>query len=169
MATTTLRITVIIVVLLALVCVQAAILTGQPVLTTLQPATQPAGDLPSNTGSANGGIITVANAGGSASGAAIERGKALFTKFQPAAGAACAACHLANSEKRLVGPGLLNVGLRAESRVPDLSAAGYLRQSILQPGVYLVEGYADIMPKSFAKAFTDAQLDDLIAYLSSLR
>src|SRR5262249_52101262 len=64
-------------------------------------------------------------------------GKVLFNTFQPAAGIACATCHRADSELRLVGPGLLNVGIRAQRRVSGLSAVAYLRQSIVQPSAYV--------------------------------
>src|SRR5258708_25784585 len=39
-------------------------------------------------------------------------GQQLFNAFQPAAGIACSTCHRVDSEERLVGPGLLNVGIR---------------------------------------------------------
>jgi mono/diheme cytochrome c family protein len=96
-------------------------------------------------------------------------GKQLFNMFQPAAGIACATCHRVDSEQRLVGPGLLNVGRRAESRVQGLSAVAYLRQSIVSPSAYVVLGYTDLMPKNWGQVFSDKQIDDLIAYLLTLK
>ncbi len=95
-------------------------------------------------------------------------GKRQFNTFQPDAGIACSTCHRVDSEERLVGPGLLNVGIRAATRVKGKSAVAYLHDSIVNPSVYVVEGYADIMPKTWGKVFTEAQIDDIISYLLTL-
>jgi cytochrome c2 len=96
------------------------------------------------------------------------KGKQLFNAFQPAAGIACITCHRVDSEERLVGPGLLDVGHRVERRMPDMSTVEYLHQSIVNPSAYVVEGYADLMPKNWGNIFSEAQIDDLIAYLLTL-
>jgi mono/diheme cytochrome c family protein len=98
-----------------------------------------------------------------------SNGKQLFNTFQPAAGMACATCHRVDSEERLVGPGLLNVGKRAQTRIPGMSAIEYLHQSIVRPSAYIVEGYSDLMPKNWGQVFSKAQIDDLIAYLLTLK
>jgi cytochrome c2 len=96
-------------------------------------------------------------------------GKQLFNTFQPAAGIACATCHRVDSEERLIGPGLLNVGSRAQTRVAGLSAVEYLHQSIVSPSAYVVEGYADLMPKNWRQVLSENQIGDLIAYLLTLK
>ncbi|MBI5667218.1 MAG: cytochrome c [Chloroflexi bacterium] len=95
-------------------------------------------------------------------------GERLFTTVHPVAGAACSTCHRADSEQRLVGPGLLNIGARAAQRVPGESALDYIRTSIVKPSAYVVDGYPDIMPKNWGKVFSDDELNDLIAYLLTL-
>ncbi len=97
------------------------------------------------------------------------KGKQLFNTFQPAAGIACSTCHRVDSAERLVGPGLLNVGIRAATRVKGQGAVVYLHDSIVNPSEYVVEGYADIMPKTWGKVFTEAQIDDIISYLLTLK
>jgi nitric oxide reductase subunit C len=54
--------------------------------------------------------------------------------------------------------------------------AGYLRESIVDPNAYLVPGAAyrqadgqSVMPKDFGQTLTPADLDDLIAFLLTLR
>lgn len=96
------------------------------------------------------------------------RGAQLFSTFNPLAATTCSACHRADSDDRLIGPGLLNVATRAASRVPGLSAADYIRQSILDPAAYVVEDYLNIMPKTWGDALTDQDVDDLVAYLTIL-
>lgn len=98
-----------------------------------------------------------------------KNGERLFQMFQPAAGISCAACHRVDSEERLVGPGLLNVSIHAAGRIPGKSAEQYLRESILDPSAYVVDGYQDLMPKTWSKVFTPQQIDDLVAYLMALR
>lgn len=96
-------------------------------------------------------------------------GQVLFETFMAQANFACNTCHLVDSEAQLIGPGLQNVSVRGETRVAGLSAVEYIRQSIMEPSAYVVEGYPDmLMPQVYASIFTDAQIDDLVAYLMSL-
>lgn len=98
-----------------------------------------------------------------------ENGELLFNTFQAAAGFACATCHLPDSEVQLIGPGLLNVGQRAETRVAEQDAETYLRTSIVTPSAYVVEGFPDnLMPQNWGQIYSDSQINDLIAYLMTL-
>ena len=50
-----------------------------------------------------------------------------------------------------------------------MSAEEYLRQSILDPNAYIVEGFEpDMAPPNFAEILSDEQVDDLIAFLMTL-
>ena len=95
-------------------------------------------------------------------------GEPLFTAFQPSAGIACSTCHKVDSEQRLVGPGLLHIAERARTRSTTQTAADYIRTSIVDPSALVVDGYADIMPKNWGQIFSEAELNDLIAYLMTL-
>ena len=95
-------------------------------------------------------------------------GDRLFHTFQPAAGMACMTCHRTDSDERLVGPGLKDVAIRAQTRVAGLTVSQYLHTSIFNPSAYVVDDYPDLMPKNWGRVFTSAQLDDLVAYLISL-
>jgi len=97
----------------------------------------------------------------------------------------CASCH--DISRPWPGgdicPNLGNIATEAARivRLPDYTgrardAAGYIRESILEPNAYLVPGpnyrQADgqsVMPKDFGKTLTPAQLDDLVAFLLTVR
>lgn len=94
---------------------------------------------------------------------AVKRGKRLYVTML------CATCHSANGT-RLIGPTHLNL-LGREETLTDGSKIivdeAYLRESILDPQKQIVKDYPPIMPPLKDK-ITEAQLDDLIAYLKFL-
>ena len=99
----------------------------------------------------------------------VERGAALFVEMQPEAGFACAGCHFTESEDRLIGPGLLNVGARADGAVEGQSAVEYLFNAIVNPSDFVVEGYdAGIEPPTYAQILSQEDIYDIIAYLLTL-
>lgn len=80
----------------------------------------------------------------------------------------CQACHNVANEETLVGPGLLNVVERAGGRVPGEGPYTYLYNSIRYSQHFIVEGFpANVMP-NFDGILSDADIYDLIAYVSSL-
>lgn len=89
-----------------------------------------------------------------------EAGEAIFATH-------CTTCHSTGTDT-VLGPGLAGVGERAETRVPELSADEYLRQSIREPGAYVVDGFQDLMPAFTESQISDQDLADLIAYLKEL-
>jgi len=108
-----------------------------------------------------------------------ERGSQLYATLP------CASCH--DITQPLPGgavcPNLGNIATEAARivRAPDYhgharEAAGYIRESIVDPNAYLVPGeryrQADgqsVMPKDFSAALTPQQLDDLVSFLLTLR
>jgi len=112
---------------------------------------------------------TVAPAAASGSGDA-EAGRELFNEVRGEVNFACATCHYVDREDMLIGPGLLNVAVRAETRVAGQTADEYLHNSILHPGDYVVEGFVDgLMPQTYADIFSDEQINNLVAYLKTLQ
>jgi mono/diheme cytochrome c family protein len=97
-------------------------------------------------------------------------GQVLFNTFQAAASFACATCHYVDREDQLIGPGLFNVSIRAESQVAGMSAYDYLHTSIVDPGAFVVPTFPDgLMPRNWADIYAEAEINDLIAYLMTLR
>ncbi|MBZ0309768.1 MAG: cytochrome c [Anaerolineae bacterium] len=91
------------------------------------------------------------------------RGEVLFVTH-------CATCHAAKGDRKIVGPSLAGIATRSGERVPGESAEDYIYTSILHPDDYLVEGFAEgSMKQDFASVLTTENVDDLIAYLMTLR
>ncbi len=101
----------------------------------------------------------------------VENGALLFETFQEAAGSgySCSNCHLPNSEKTNIGPGLLNIKSRALNRVEGKSAAEYIYESITDPMAHMVEDFEeDLMPQNWSEIYTDLEIFDIVAYLLTL-
>ena len=83
----------------------------------------------------------------------------------------CASCHEASLFNlfRPVGPPLNEIGLVGRKRIAGMSAEDYIRQSITDPGAYVVPGYPDSMPRGLARDMSPEDLAALVAYLASLK
>jgi mono/diheme cytochrome c family protein len=95
----------------------------------------------------------------------IARGRQVYREL------GCASCHEGSLSNlfRPVGPPLKGAGLVASKRVPGMSAEDYLRQSIVDPGSYVVPGYPDSMPRGLGRDLSPEDLAALVAYLASLK
>lgn len=89
------------------------------------------------------------------------RGQTLFASL------GCAACHSTGSNT-VVGPGLQGISTRATVRVPGLTAGAYVKQSVREPGAFVVPTFNNLMPLIYA-TMPDADLNDIVAYLLSLK
>lgn len=98
-----------------------------------------------------------------------ERGREIFNSGTEIMSTDCARCHsidgIDKESNRHKFPSLLGISERAGDRVPDLSAVEYLRQSILDPSAYVVEGYEDNMDKGYRYGLNEEEVNDLVAFL----
>jgi mono/diheme cytochrome c family protein len=116
-------------------------------------------------------LLAACGAGGAGDAAS---GKKLFDCETPIAGGkmpTCIGCHPVEPDKQTgAGPNLSNIGNHAATTVKGMSAHDYLRQSIVDPDAHLAGGYQeDIHPKGYGDVLTQQQIDDLIAYLLTLK
>jgi len=82
----------------------------------------------------------------------------------------CHICHSLQPDVVIVGPSLAGIATRAAGRIPGMSAEEYIRQSILQPNAYVVPGFpSGVMPPDFSEILTPEQIDDLVAFLLTLK
>lgn len=96
-------------------------------------------------------------------------GRRIFTASSIGASAGCQVCHSLEEDVVLVGPSLYGIAESAAVRVPGLSAEEYLRQSLLDPDAYVVDGFpAGQMLPDFATRLTEEEISNLVAFMMTL-
>ena len=105
-----------------------------------------------------------------------ENGKALFNQPTLANGPGCTTCHAIQAGQVIVGPSLAGAVADAQAAIQRPSykgeaadVAGYLHESIINPDVYAPEGFSTgVMPKNYGD-LSAQEVDDLVAYLLTLK
>lgn len=81
----------------------------------------------------------------------------------------CSVCHSLDPGIELVGPSLAGIGVEAASRVAGVSAEEYLRESIVEPDAYVVDGYpSGQMLGIYEETLTDEEIDALVSFMLTL-
>jgi cytochrome c553 len=114
--------------------------------------------------------------GGAATGDA-ERGRQLYNGERAPLDAnsdapRCIDCHPATvgGQVAIMGNNLSNIGNRAAQTVPGQDAQAYLREAILEPDKYLAGGFQEgIHYREYSRLLSDQDVEDLIAYMLTLR
>ena len=115
-------------------------------------------------------LVLVSCGGGSApvTGVAAD-GQALFEQRVLGENAGCVTCHSLRPDVVLVGPSLARIGAEAATREPGVSAADYIRKSIVAPDAYVLDGFdAGRMPQDWADQLSESEIDALVAYMVTL-
>lgn len=94
----------------------------------------------------------------------------------------CTACHSLQPGVQLAGPSLAGMAERAAQTLasPDYTGSatdveGYIRESIVSPSAHLVPGAmfsaegTSFMPNTYAESLTEEQVDQLAAFLGSMK
>jgi nitric oxide reductase subunit C len=108
----------------------------------------------------------------------VALGQALFHKSPPG----CFACHSTAPGVNLVGPSLADIGATAAKRIQDpgykgkaTDAEGYIRESVRDPNAFVLTGPTfssggrSLMPTGLDASLTAEQIDQLVAYLMTLK
>jgi len=98
-----------------------------------------------------------------------DRGRDIFFASSIGKSTGCRVCHSIKPGENKVGPSLAGIATRAATRVPGMSAEEYIRQSIEDPSAYIVEGFPDVMLPDMAEKLSDQDMEDLIAFLMTLK
>lgn len=117
-----------------------------------------------------GGGGDAADGGSDSSVGDVRNGERLFAQATIGATNApgCITCHALDGTDG-TGPSQHDVGVRAVGRIAGVSAEEYLRQSIVEPNAYIVEGYeAGVMHQTYGEDLTESEINDLVAYLLTL-
>ena len=98
----------------------------------------------------------------------IAHGRTLYhrTTLGTSSAPGCITCHSLSSDVVLVGPSHFGVGGRADEYQSGVSAEEYLRESLMNPDTYLVDGFADgVMYQNYADELDQSDIDALVAFL----
>jgi nitric oxide reductase subunit C len=129
-----------------------------------------------------GSAVPGANVGAPAASAAssdpIELGRVAFSSTPPG----CSACHSIAPGVNIVGPTLAGIAATAAGRVREAAyhgqakdAAGYIRESILDPNAHVLTGPTfsaggrSLMPSDYGQTLKPEQVDQIVAYLLTLK
>ena len=101
----------------------------------------------------------------------VAQGKALFNQKHLGKDKVigCVLCHSVEAGQVIIGPSLTGLSLRAAHLVKGETAEHYIRNAIINPDAYIVEGFTPaVMLSNFAEALSKDEIEALVAYLMTL-
>jgi cytochrome c2 len=99
-----------------------------------------------------------------------KAGEHLYYETASGVNAGCRICHSLEKDEKIIGPSFYGIASRAGSRVPGMTAEEYLHQSIVDPNAFVVPGFPKgQMIQNFGKLLTEEEINDLIAFLMTMK
>ena len=89
---------------------------------------------------------------------------------QLAQSSGCTACHSIDGSV-IVGPswkGVYNHQVEFEDGTTGTADDAYLHESIVNPGAKIAKGFQNLMPPNYGDTLTEAEIQDIIAYIKTL-
>lgn len=91
-----------------------------------------------------------------------QEGRVVFKTY-------CSRCHETSGETVIVGPSLAGIATRGETRRENMDTEAYIRDSIMYPSAYTVEGFVEgTMPINIREEMTEEEFEAVVAFLLSL-
>ena len=116
-------------------------------------------------------ILSACGDGADQTGDAV-RGESLYKQATIGSESApgCVICHSLDAGVTIVGPSHADAANEAEGAVAGKTAAEFLRESIINPNAVITDGFsAGVMYKNYASDLSEQDIDDLVAFLLTLK
>jgi nitric oxide reductase subunit C len=111
-----------------------------------------------------GGDESVQVVGDASKGEELYKQKVIGSSGTPG----CITCHSLEEGVTVVGPSHAGIAARVEES--GLQVEDYLRTSIVDPNAVIAEGFSEgVMYQNYATDLTSEQIDDLVAFLMTLK
>jgi cytochrome c2 len=89
----------------------------------------------------------------------------------------CASCHSVEPGKTMVGPTMAGIATKAQQTLnsgnyqgDETDVRGYLREAIVEPNAHVDPGFSPgIMYQNYGRDLTEQEINDLVAYMETLR
>jgi mono/diheme cytochrome c family protein len=97
-----------------------------------------------------------------------ERGGEIFMTGTDLVNTPCSSCHTLDGSEidgHNPGPSMMGISEAAATRVEGQNAVDYLRESIVDPGAYVVEGYRNTMEPGYPFLISEEDIENLVAFL----
>ncbi len=99
-----------------------------------------------------------------------EAGRVIWERGIIGANPGCTTCHSLDAGVTMVGPSLAGIATTAAERVDGMGAEEYIRQSMLEPDAYVVEGFVTgTMPGGWEQSLSEQDMNNLVAFLMTLK
>jgi cytochrome c551/c552 len=116
------------------------------------------------------GLVLAACGGGGGSASDVAAGDQLFHQTVIGTNAGCVTCHSTEKGVTIVGPSLAEIATTAATAEPGMTAEAFIKESIVDPNKVVTQGFnANIMPQNWSQVLTEQQIDQLVAYLMTLK
>lgn len=116
------------------------------------------------------GLMLAACGGGGASASDVAAGDQLFHQTVIGTNAGCVTCHSTEQGVTIVGPSLAGIATTAATAEAGKTAEEFIKESIVDPNKVVTQGFnPNIMPQNWGQVLSEQQINQLVAYLMTLK
>lgn len=116
------------------------------------------------------GLMLAACGGGGGSASDVAAGDQLFHQTVIGTNAGCVTCHSTEQGVTIVGPSLAGIATTAATAEAGKTAEEFIKESIVDPNKVVTQGFnPNIMPQNWGQVLSEQQINQLVAYLMTLK